>query len=462
MAGLSIQPNLEQQAALVSRTLISRPNVERLVQMTPPNGVALSAAGTESLVDSMMRSLVLTGDPRTNSYAISYRDTNPQRAREVVSSLLTIFVDTSVGEKRQDTRDTLEFLDAQIKQYEQSLQVAENRLKNFKVKYMGIAGQGDKAGQDFFGRMSQLSDQITNAKLELRAAVESRDSYRRGLAGESAMVPVERGTAGRTTMPSETETRLTAQRTKLDELLRNFTEQHPDVVGTRRVIAELEEQRRAEIRERERIAAANPSRPTEAQEQNPVFQKMRVSLADAEANVASLSAKLAAYEGQYASLKASAMLVPQVEAEFAQLNRDYDIQKKTYGDLLARRQAATMGADVQVSEGTSFRVVEPPRVSSEPLRPSRVMLLWAVFAAALAVGVGASFAANEAWPRFHEARSLEIVAERPLLGTVSIVPSDAAMRRSRRHLALFFGGVGGLVASFAGILVVVLLTARAT
>ena len=33
MAGLAIQPNLDQQVALMSRTLISRPNVEKLVRM---------------------------------------------------------------------------------------------------------------------------------------------------------------------------------------------------------------------------------------------------------------------------------------------------------------------------------------------------------------------------------------------------------------------------------------------
>lgn len=34
LAGLSIQPNLEQQAAMVSRTLITRPTVEKLVGRT--------------------------------------------------------------------------------------------------------------------------------------------------------------------------------------------------------------------------------------------------------------------------------------------------------------------------------------------------------------------------------------------------------------------------------------------
>ena len=92
----------------------------------------------------------------------------------------------------------------------------------------------------------------------------------------------------------------------------------------------------------------------------------RVSLSDAEANVAALKARLASYENQYKQLRSSARLVPQVEAELAQLNRDYDVQKKTYSDLLARREAATMGVDVQDTGGTQFRVIDPPRVSPQP------------------------------------------------------------------------------------------------
>ena len=98
-------------------------------------------------------------------------------------------------------------------------------------------------------------------------------------------------------------------------------------------------------------------------DRNPVFQQLRISLADSEATLASARAKLAGYEAQYKALKAQAQLVPQIEAEFAQLNRDYDVQRKTYESLLARRESATMGKDVQDSGGARFRVIDPPRVS---------------------------------------------------------------------------------------------------
>ena len=78
-----------------------------------------------------MKSLQVSGNVSTNLYLITYRDSNPEQAKNVVQSLLTIFMESSLGDKRQDTRTAVKFLDDQIKHYEEALQAAENRLKEF-------------------------------------------------------------------------------------------------------------------------------------------------------------------------------------------------------------------------------------------------------------------------------------------------------------------------------------------
>jgi len=458
MAGLAIQPNLDQQVSLMSRTLISRPNVEKLVRMADLDLGLKSNSERDDLIDNLMRTIQLTGNVTNNLYVISYRDASPQKAKDVVQSILTIFVESSLNDKRQDTRGAVKFLDEQIKRYEQSLQLAESRLKEFRLKYMGVAGQGGQAGQDFFAKMAKLSDDIANARLELRAAEDSRDSYKRDLAGEIPNLLAEEPKAG-TSMPSpEIDARIAAQKTKLDELLRTFTDQHPDVLGTRRVIAALEEQRKEDVQAREKARAS--AKASDSGDRNPVSQQLRVSLSDAEANVASLRARVSAYENQYAQLKASARLVPQVEAEFSQLNRDYDVQKKTYSDLLARREAATMGVDVQDTGGTQFRVIDPPRVSPQPVAPTRMVLLGIAFIVALGAGFLASFVASELMPTFHDARSLREISQRPVLGMVALLPNETALRKQRRNVYVFAGGLSGLVAAFSAVMAFALLVGR--
>ena len=74
LEGVSIQPNLDQQVVLMSRTLISRPNVEKLVRMADLDLAAKSNAARDELIDTVMKGLQLSGNASTNIYVISYRD----------------------------------------------------------------------------------------------------------------------------------------------------------------------------------------------------------------------------------------------------------------------------------------------------------------------------------------------------------------------------------------------------
>jgi polysaccharide chain length determinant protein (PEP-CTERM system associated) len=175
LAGLAVQPNLDQQVALISRTLISRPNVEKLLRLADLD-LQTDAAGRDELIDRVIKSIKLEGNVTSNLYMISYRDPDPGRARKVVQSLLSIFVESSLGDKRQDTQAAVKFLDEQIKRYEENLQATENKIKDFRLKYLSVSNRG--GGQDYFARMAGLSAAIDSAKLELQSAQQARDAYK--------------------------------------------------------------------------------------------------------------------------------------------------------------------------------------------------------------------------------------------------------------------------------------------
>src|SRR5207249_2086253 len=139
LSGLAIQPNLEQQVSLMSRTLISRPNVEKLVRMADLDLRVKGQSDRDDLIDNVIKTIRLEGNITSNLYVIGYRDPDPEQARRVVQSLLGIFVESSLGDKKQDTQTAMKFVDDQIKHYEEALRAAENRLKEFKLKYIGVS-----------------------------------------------------------------------------------------------------------------------------------------------------------------------------------------------------------------------------------------------------------------------------------------------------------------------------------
>ncbi len=361
-----------------------------------------------------------------------------------MQSLLTIFVESSLGSKRQDTRAAVGFIDDQIRQYDEALRAAEDRLKDFRLKYLGVAGRG---GPDYFGRLAKLANDIDDAKRELRAAEESRDTYKRELAGETAVYLPEAPAASTFAVPA-IDSRLATLRAELDTLGRRFTDEHPDVIATKRNIESLEAQRREEVAAMRRAAASSKSPADAGAVRNPLFQQLKLNLAETEANVASLRARLSSYEAQYAQLKNAARLVPQVEAEYTQLNRDYEIQKRVYETLLARKQSATIGEGVQDFGGTQFRVIDPPRVNPGPVPPTRTMLLGLAFAAALGAGLLAALIASQVMATVHDARTLREFTKRPILGMVTMLQTEALSRLRRRNTVLFAGGVGSFLVSF--------------
>jgi polysaccharide chain length determinant protein (PEP-CTERM system associated) len=259
----------------------------------------------------------------------------------------------------------------------------------------------------------------------------------------------------------EIDGRIDTQKRNLDTLLQRYTEQHPDVVGTRRLIKELEEQKRQEIQARKKFAAANPGA---AVSNNPVFQQLKVALAEAEANTASLRARVSEYEERYKRSTDLMKTQPQLETELAQLNRDYELDKRNYEQLVSRRDSAELSGDLDTAGSMAdFRLVDPPRASSKPVAPNRLMLLPLGLLLALGGGLFAAFAASQIRPVFFDSKTLREATDLPVLGMVSLIPNEVRRLRERSSLQRFLLATGGLVLAYGiGLGFLTFLSQRAT
>jgi len=290
MAGLAFQPDVDEQVRMLARTLISRPNVERLLNVPQLGLNVTQAADREDTVNQLMKRIQMesAGAGNLNLYEISYDGTSPEHARRLVEATVDLFVNAGSGAKRRDSQEAGRFIEDQIRMYEAKLVEAESRLKDFKLHNFGLTGV---SSQDHFARISALSDEVSKLRMQLSAAERTRDAYRRELATQDPRLPLEAGARTSTPAVAEVEARLEAQLKQLDDLRRRFTEQHPDVISTRRAIAELEVQLQRRRDESERAFAHTGTAAKAAT--SPVYQRIRVSLADTEAQVASLQAQLA-------------------------------------------------------------------------------------------------------------------------------------------------------------------------
>ncbi len=221
----------------------------------------------------------------------------------------------------------------------------------------------------------------------------------------------------------------------------HFTDAYPDIISTKRIIAELESQKKTEL------AALTKNAPTRSPlGGNPVYQQLQVQLAQSESEVAALKTRVAAYEGRYARLKAAANNVPKIEADLQQLNRDYEVNRGNYEKLIARRESAQMSSDMDASAGlVEFRVIDPPRVSPRPVAPNRQLLVTMVFLGGLAGGIGVAFLMGQIRPTFSDRKTLRDISGLPILGTVTMIWTDTQVRERRHRLTWFIAAMSALI-----------------
>ncbi len=229
----------------------------------------------------------------------------------------------------------------------------------------------------------------------------------------------------------ELDSRIDGLNKNLDTLRLNYTELHPDIISTKRLIAQLEE------RKKEEAKLVKPSGDP-GKNYSPMLQQLNVALAEAEADVASMNARVEEYTSRYNRLKSLSNAVPQVEAELAQLNRDYQVNKSNYEKLLERRESAKISGELgSATDLMSFSIIDPPTVPDIPAGPDRTKFYSMVFLGALLAGIGIAFVISQIRPTFHSQVSLREITGRPILGSIPMIWTNQEKIKRKKRLYAF-------------------------
>jgi len=177
LGGMTIQPNTGQQISMITRTLVSRPNLEKLARMTDLDLRAKTPQQQEALYNGLAGKINLSGGGE-NLYSISFVDSNPDLAKRVVQALLTIFTESSLGGARTDLSKSQKFIDDQLKNYQEKLLAKEQEMAEFKRR--NIANMTTSTG-GFYAQYTEVSNALEQAKQELEEANNRKKQLQRQL-----------------------------------------------------------------------------------------------------------------------------------------------------------------------------------------------------------------------------------------------------------------------------------------
>ncbi|WP_210395011.1 XrtA system polysaccharide chain length determinant [Motiliproteus sediminis] len=456
LRGLTIQTNPQQQVQLMVKTLFTRPNLEKIARLADLDLQAKTPDEFNAVIDSLKSDLKLSTAGRSNIYAIQYSHKSAEKARDVVQATLTSLVENTLGDKREDTNIASSFIDRQIAEYEQRLNETDNALKEFKQRNYDVMGSSG----DFYSRLEQLKGSIRGITLELKEAEARRDSLQRQLEGE---VPtfglVEESYSGQQfDIGTSYDNRIATLENKLDELRLRYTDIHPDIKETQRVLADLQNKQQQEIRDRRKAMETVEARRRSVDE-NPVYQELKLSLSREESTVQSLRVRLDDQQQRFESLQLKVNTIPEIEAEYQALQRGYNVTQQKYNELLSRRESAHLSQQAEVSaDSFQFRVIDPPRVPTTPVGPKRPLFLTAVLVLGLGAGVALAFVASQVRPVFFSSRQLSSVTGFPVLGAVSVV-QELRDRNVRKRTHWYFALTLLLLMIYAALMVLQLFPA---
>ncbi|MCW2240899.1 polysaccharide chain length determinant protein (PEP-CTERM system associated) [Azospirillum canadense] len=429
MRGLTVQTDPDRQIDIMRKTLLTRPNLEQVIRKTDLDLRAKTPADLERLIDTMQRKLKVVADGK-GLFQISYWDADALLTQRVVQIILNQFVEQNVGKSRADMDNAQRFLDNQINAFEKRLRETEERVAEFRRTHANELG----GRQGLQSALEMASVQLRQLQQERDAAVWNRDQIRLELARTPQQTSQERG-------PGGAPLSRTAEMERQLALLRaTRTDDHPDVVNLRRQIA---------------AAKSDPARPQSGgtvrtvSADNPAWNQLNLELRKMDGSIATLERRIKDSATLIGDLRKQIDEVPGAETELQQLQRDYDVVKTNYTELLVRRESARMARSLEDQTKTvQFRIIEPPVLARIPEGPPRVALFAAVLAAAIGAGVGLVVLLYLMRNPFSNPASLSEAYGLRVLGAISELPNPGARVRTVTRLSTFGSATACLIGAF--------------
>jgi polysaccharide chain length determinant protein (PEP-CTERM system associated) len=440
LKGLVVATDTEQEISVMLRTLFTAPNIERVVRVTNPKASSMTPSQMQDAISNLTQNVTLKASGTKNLYTVGFSDSNPAYAQSVAQALLSVMVDSNVGDQRRESDDARSFLDSQIANYERKLQDIDKRKADFKAAHLNVFLDGND--------LDTAKAAVAQAQGQVAEVAARRNSLRAQLGATPATIdvnapaPINLGGAGTV---SDKRQQLGMARAKLEELRAHYTDDYPDVVIQRQLVEHL----KAELANK----TVKEEDPNLQGISNPAYIMLRTKLADEEVNMAVAQEHLAAAQKRLDEAGSNAAESILIKRQYETLDRDYQALHTNYESLVERREAANLSqAAGDTQSSMVFRVVDPPITPNRPVEPNRILFNLLVLLAGLGAGAGMAVALGQVSGRFLTMEQLSEAFALPVLGTITIARTAADMARARRATSFFAAGTGLLVAGYMVVL----------
>lgn len=370
-------------------------------------------------------------NPQVPGFNLDYTANNPREAQAICAGLADIILQEDLNDRQQVAQNTTDFLTRQVNDAKNDLDDLDAKLAVFKKQYIGqLPGDEDSN----LKMLSGLSSQLDATTQTLNRAQQDR-TYSESLLAQQLDAWKSSQSADN---PQTLQQQLDQAQTQLITLQERYTDDFPDVIKTKKQIADLQK----------RLQEFNSSPSTNSSgagnklsvTEPAAIQQLRMQIHQYDEVIAQATRQQKSLQDQIKVLQGRISISPGVEEQYKKLTRDYDTAEKFYNDLLAKKSQSEMQTAMERDqEGEQMRLQIPADLPDAPSFPNRLMFAGGGFGGGLALGIGLALLLEMRDKSLRNEGDVIAALELPVLSQVPWVGAGAPNHNGNGRRRFVFG-----------------------
>ena len=285
----------------------------------------------------------------TSIIRVAYQDIDPDRARDLINLLATIYLQRSINQKSEEARKSVDFIEQQLSSVRTLLDSAELGLEDFK-RDSGII-RLDAEAEALIDQLTQVEKERSGVSLRTAQVNFALETLQQALAHGQSYSPA----------------------VLLDD---------PVVATLAQQIAKFEIEKRALLVE---VTAAHPAIQTLNDQISQILHKLLAVYRSTQQSLAVRTSSLTTEMNRY---EAGLKRLPSAEQQLARLMRLATVNADIYTFLLQKQQEARIAKAATIS---NISIIDPAISPDRPVKPKKKKNLLLGLIVGLMLGVGLAF-----------------------------------------------------------------------
>jgi polysaccharide chain length determinant protein (PEP-CTERM system associated) len=426
----TVTSTVQDRLQSIAQEILSRTRLEQVISEFKLYPEKVTSAPMEAVVEDMRRDIIVDvpsqKDKAQNHFSISYIGKDPKVVAAVASKLASLFIEENLKIREQQAQGTTEFLEAELKTNKEKVDQSQEAISAFKRQYINELPENRDANLKILEQLN-LQSQKTNEAIK---AAEDRkliiQSQLDNLPYPGTTIP---GIGNSRTDLSNSPTgrppivlQLSQLKIYLENLKATYTDNHPDIIVTKKKIADLEMKLAEELEKIKKGTAGDQAAdPYHAVQEE---RKMQLSMLNKE--IGRLKKEDERTRAMIAGYQARIESTPIRELTLSNRIREFNNLNETYQVLIRKNAEAQQAENLERRQkGEQFRIIDPARVPVNPFKPDINKVLAIGLALGLGLGLGITFIREQMDHSFRDAEDIETALGLKVLVSIPKIEKSA-------------------------------------